>query len=107
MRRQQLNGWLIAWTREAEIGQDMEEPQQYGIWHVAGLGLVIAFRGTASSEDVFIDVNITPVALSSSGAPFGECSKHLSSVFDFFWQQANLPFARHSLTIHHNIRQMA
>ena len=53
--------------REAEIGQDMEEPQQYGIWDVTGLGLVIAFRGTASSEDVFIDVNITPVLMDSAG----------------------------------------
>ena len=53
--------------REAEIGQDMEEPQQYGIWNVSGLGLVIAFRGTASSEDVFIDVNIKPVPLTAAG----------------------------------------
>lgn len=45
----------------------MEEPQQYGIWDVSGLGLVIAFRGTASSEDVFIDVNIKPVPLTSAG----------------------------------------
>ena len=40
-------------------------PQQYGIWNVSGLGLVVAFRGTASSEDVFIDANITPVPLVS------------------------------------------
>ena len=53
--------------REAEIGQDMEEPQQYGVWRVGGLGLVISFRGTASSEDVFIDANIRPVPLSSAG----------------------------------------
>jgi len=45
----------------------MEEPQQYGIWSVSGLGLVIAFRGTTSSEDVFIDANIRPVPLSSAG----------------------------------------
>lgn len=45
----------------------MEEPQQYGIWDVSGLGLVIAFRGTASSEDVFIDVNISPVPLTTTG----------------------------------------
>lgn len=53
--------------READIGQNMEEPQQYGIWSVSGLGLVIAFRGTASSEDVFIDANIRPVPLTSAG----------------------------------------
>lgn len=52
--------------REAEIGRDMEEPQQYGVWSVSGLGLVIAFRGTASSEDVFIDANIRPVPLTSA-----------------------------------------
>ena len=51
--------------REAEIGQALVSPQQYGIWNVSGLGLVIAFRGTASSEDVFIDANITPVPLVS------------------------------------------
>lgn len=61
--------------REAEIGQDMEEPQQYGIWNVSGLGLVIAFRGTASSEDVFIDVNIKPVPLTSAGLASAELAK--------------------------------
>ena len=46
-------------------------PQQYGIWDVDGLGIVIAFRGTASIDDVLVDVNITPVPLQGTFARGG------------------------------------
>ena len=32
----------------------------------AGVGLVVAFRGTASYEDVLVDVNIAPTVLKTS-----------------------------------------
>ena len=66
--------------REAEIGQALVSPQQYGIWNVSGLGLVIAFRGTASSEDVFIDANITPVPLVSCTS---RCWEKALQLFDY------------------------
>ena len=49
------------------MGHELNCPQQFGIWEVAGLGLVVAFRGTASAEDVFIDTNIEPVPLDATG----------------------------------------
>ncbi len=45
--------------------------QQFGVWEVAGLGLAVAFRGTASLDDVVIDANIAPVPL---GNPPGSCT---------------------------------
>ena len=45
--------------------------QQFGVWEVDGLGLAVAFRGTACLDDVVIDANIAPVPL---GNPPG---KHL------------------------------
>lgn len=63
---------LVPYFREADIGQELSLPQQYAVWRVRGLGLVVAFRGTASSEDVFIDSNISPVPLASDGKPFLE-----------------------------------
>ncbi len=53
--------------REAAVGHELDCPQQFGIWEVAGVGLVVAFRGTASAEDVFIDTNIEPVPLDATG----------------------------------------
>ena len=44
----------------------LSSPEQYGIWQVAGVGLCVAFRGTASTEDVLIDVNIKPTPLETS-----------------------------------------
>ena len=52
--------------REASLGRALSSPQQFGLWEVEGLGLVVAFRGTASQEDVIVDVNITPVPLTGS-----------------------------------------
>ena len=46
-------------------------PQQFGVWQVAGLGIVVAFRGTASQEDVIIDANISPVPLDAARATRG------------------------------------
>lgn len=37
--------------------------QQFGVWEVDGLGLAVAFRGTACLDDVVIDANIAPVPL--------------------------------------------
>jgi hypothetical protein len=54
--------------REAAMGHELDCPQQFGIWEVAGLGLVVAFRGTASQEDVLIDMNIEAVPLDASSA---------------------------------------
>ena len=62
-----------ALCREAVMGHELDSPQQFGIWVVAGLGLVVAFRGTASAEDVFIDTNIEPVPLNATGGTRGEC----------------------------------
>ena len=47
-------------------------PQQFGVWQVAGLGIVVAFRGTASQEDVIIDANISPVPLDAARVTRGE-----------------------------------
>ena len=66
-----------------EGGEDLESPQQWGLWRLrlpesggggGGRGgsecLVVAFRGTASPADVLIDAAIAPEAL----APRGEYS---------------------------------
>ena len=53
---------------------DLSSPQQYGVWRVEGIGLVVAFRGTASSEDCLIDATIHPVPLEHSGEPAGVCT---------------------------------
>ncbi|KAK9814112.1 hypothetical protein WJX72_000806 [[Myrmecia] bisecta] len=50
-------------VRQAAADQGLQSPQQFGVWHVDGLGLAVVFRGTASQEDVLIDANITPVPL--------------------------------------------
>ena len=47
-------------------------PQQFGVWQVAGLGIVVAFRGTASQEDVIIDANISPVPLDAARVTRGD-----------------------------------
>ena len=49
--------------REASQDQQLQSPQQYGIWQVDGLGLVVAFRGTSSWDDVFVDINVRPTPL--------------------------------------------
>ena len=43
--------------------------QQFGVWEVDGLGLAVAFRGTACLDDVVIDANIAPVPLGSPPGP--------------------------------------
>lgn len=40
---------------------------QYGIWHVEGLGIAVAYRGTASPEDVCVDLEFAPQQLANSG----------------------------------------
>lgn len=53
--------------REASQDQQLQSPQQYGIWHVEGLGLVVAFKGTSSWDDVFVDINVRPTPLTCEG----------------------------------------
>jgi len=38
-------------------------PQQYGLWRVKGLGLVLAFRGTATRHDALVDAALAPARL--------------------------------------------
>ncbi len=72
--------WRPARARR-ESGLDADAPdarladdavQQFGVWQVDGLGLAIAFRGTACLDDAVIDANIAPVPLGGeTGAPRG------------------------------------
>lgn len=55
---------LVCCYREASQHQELASPQQFGIWEVEGLGIVIAFRGTSTWNDILIDVNVRPVLLS-------------------------------------------
>lgn len=48
----------------------MAASQQYAIWEVGELGVVLAFRGTASYEDALVDVAITPVPLQLANGAF-------------------------------------
>ncbi len=53
--------------RRGAVNSDgLSSPEQFGVWEVDGVGLCVAFRGTASTEDVLIDVNITPTPLETS-----------------------------------------
>lgn len=57
--------------REAAQHQYLQSPLQYGVWQVVGLGLVVAFRGTSSWDDVFVDINVRPTPLTSDqGIPY-------------------------------------
>ena len=63
-----VNAALI--SREATDNGEVNGPQQYGIWKVSrGVAvpqedfIAIVFRGTWSTEDVVIDVNIRPTPL--------------------------------------------
>lgn len=51
------------------MDRELASPQQYGLWEVQGLGLVVAFRGTASPQDIMIDVNIAPEPLAGAFSP--------------------------------------
>ena len=59
-------GSFLACREASSGGHELDVPQQFGVWLVAGLGIVVAFRGTASQEDVIIDANISPVPLDSA-----------------------------------------
>jgi len=58
-------------------GEGLSSPEQFGIWEVEGVGLVVAFRGTASTEDVLVDVNIRPMPLATSKSMRGRVLKIL------------------------------
>lgn len=66
--------------REASMDRELASPQQYGLWEVQGLGLVVAFRGTASPQDIMIDVNIAPEPLAGAFSP-GQASFSVHSGF--------------------------
>ncbi len=53
-------------------GEGLSSPEQFGVWEVEGVGLVLAFRGTASAEDVLVDVNIRPTPLATTHDMRGE-----------------------------------
>lgn len=82
--------------REAAVGHELDCPQQFGIWEVAGVGLVVAFRGTASAEDVFIDTNIEPVPLDAMGGLRGASQSAVSVPFHDI-----LKAVSHNLIINH------
>ena len=82
LRGQQLTQTIVFFEATAECfvftsreassaGHELDVPQQFGVWQVAGLGIVVAFRGTASQEDVIIDANISPVPLDAARATRG------------------------------------
>lgn len=60
-----------AFREASSAGHELDVPQQFGVWQVGSLGVVVAFRGTASQEDVIIDANIAPVPLDSARATRG------------------------------------
>lgn len=62
----------LACREASSTGHELDVPQQFGVWQVAGLGIVVAFRGTASQEDVIIDANISPVPLDAARVTRGE-----------------------------------
>ena len=49
--------------RQAGTGRELASSQQFAVWEVGELGIVLAFRGTASFEDAIIDIAMTPVPL--------------------------------------------
>lgn len=51
------------------------------VW-LPGIGLVVAFRGTASYEDVLVDVNIAPTSLQlkSRQSPDGAATSFLNTL---------------------------
>ncbi|KAK9839203.1 hypothetical protein WJX81_001055 [Elliptochloris bilobata] len=67
---------LEADDEDAHLADDAV--QQFGVWEVAGLGLAVAFRGTACLDDVVIDTNIAPVPL---GNPPGRRPLHVHRGF--------------------------
>ena len=62
----------LACREASSTGHELDVPQQFGVWQVAGLGIVVAFRGTASQEDVIIDANISPVPLDAARVTRGD-----------------------------------
>ncbi|KAL3143242.1 hypothetical protein ABBQ38_002093 [Trebouxia sp. C0009 RCD-2024] len=69
--------------REAAQFQHLQSPQQYAVWHVEGLGLVVAFRGTSSWDDVFVDINVRPTPLISDQGVIADTRVHSG-----FWEGA-------------------
>ena len=64
-------------VRDVDIGQGesaqarMETPQKFGVWLVSGLGVVVAFRGTANEHDMMVNLELTPVPVQVGGNPDG------------------------------------
>ena len=57
--------WLVTKQacRQAGTGRELASSQQFAVWEVEELGIVLAFRGTASFEDAIVDIAMTPVPL--------------------------------------------
>ena len=53
--------------RQAGAGREVASCQQWAVWEVGELGVVLAFRGTASFEDAVVDVALTPKPLQLPG----------------------------------------
>ena len=75
---------LAVHCRQAARNQHLQSPQQYGVWQVEGLGLVVAFRGTSSWDDVFVDINVKPTPLTSDQGTHSwlmhcRCSAHTAA----------------------------
>ena len=56
-------GTAVNACRQAGTGRELASSQQFAVWEVGELGIVLAFRGTASFEDAIVDIAMTPVPL--------------------------------------------
>ncbi len=74
--RSSIAEYFVSCREASSGGHELDVPQQFGVWQVTGLGIVVAFRGTASQEDVIIDANIAPVPLDSARPTRGWCLRH-------------------------------
>ena len=58
--------WRAIGARDCGVDRGIDREK------VEGVGLVVAFRGTASTEDVLVDVNIRPAPLATTCNMRGE-----------------------------------
>lgn len=64
-------------VRDVDLGQGdsaqerMEAPQKFGVWLVSGLGVVVAFRGTANEQDMMVNLELKPIPVLVDGQPDG------------------------------------
>lgn len=53
------------------VQERMESPQKFGVWLVSGLGVVVAFRGTANEHDMMVNLELNPAPVLVNGTPDG------------------------------------